>query len=51
MNPQNLLDHTNFKNVYIEEKYYKSLLFLNVTNVIYNEIHKIFVCVPTFLID
>ena len=41
-NPQNLLDHKGFKNAYLQEKYYKSLLFLSVTNVIYNEIHKIF---------
>ena len=32
------------------KKYYKSWFFLSVTNVIYNEIHKIFVCVPTFLL-
>ena len=26
VNPQNLLDHTDFKNAYFQEKYYKSLL-------------------------
>ena len=51
MNPQNLLDHADVKNAYFGGKYYKSLLFLSVTNGIYNEIHKIFVCVPTFLLD
>ena len=51
MNPQNLLDYTDVKNAYFGGKYYKSLLFLSVTNGIYNEIHKIFVYVPTFLLD
>ena len=51
VNPQNLLGHTDFKNAYFYEKYYKSLLFLSVTNVIYNEIHKILAFVPKFLLD
>ena len=46
VNPQNLLNHTDFKNEYFQEKYYKSLLFLSITNAIYNEIHKIFCLRP-----
>ena len=39
VNPQNLLHHADLQNAYFQEKYYKSLLFLSVINVIYNEIH------------